>query len=953
MILKRLFNPLRRRQDNAATPPDPGTHADPGVRRQACKQSTDLSALQKTAWEDPDAGVRDYALARLRKLLTGNDPVTPPVAERMDCLRNTENPALAAHLATHADEPELRRLAIGMTLDPQVLADCALGDPIAALRLAATECLQDKTALNRVVQQIGKKDKKVLRSVRDKLKAIAEAEAAPQRLRVELEDLCARAERLGRSGVWRQDRALADHIRAQWQALGPETVPAELVTRFSGATDAFDQAYAAYAAKQESQHALSVEQAQRARECKALLEELGELEANDESETRLADISQRWTSLGGADSGLQQDFLALADKLREAIDRRHGLAQRDERLTRHIKKGEALVNRSASLSRKDLLRWREQGEKLCATQAGDSLAQAFSDLMARIDRRMDKQHRHALQKLEQLPERLALLKAELDEGVLRKATALHQSLHADLDLIGHSGLPHKDYMAAEREYKQITPRLRELQQWRKWGTDQHRQEMCAAMDALWSTDLPLEEVHDRLQVLQAEWKQLDHGGSPVNEGLWKRFHQSADQVYGRCGPYLEELAHAREANRRERENLCQQLEKFLDQADWSSMDWKRAGRAEREIRTAWGNIGPVDAKQRKSLDKRYHKAMKRLDIQLSKERARNKALKSDLIERAKQLIEEPNLVNALHEVKQLQRQWQTTVANRRKQENQMWRHFREACDQVYERRNTMQNAHNDELKTNAAIRVSLCEELENSVASSPSDADKPRDHLHKLQGRWAESMDLELARTTQARLDKRWNAGVLKLKQHIQSLRQRTEREQLNRLRDLAVLCQELEARVESAPMANADRDAWRRRFAALPTPETEDWREDITLRFETALDASTEGPVRQDWLDSLPDNVAHREYLCLQLEVFAGADSPPEASEARLAFQVSRLSGHLAEGAADNLDTAQGLVQAWYLGGPVQAVYIDRLRDRFERALSASRQVQAARADTRSQDGG
>ncbi len=952
MILKRLFNPMRRRQDNAVRPSDPGTHLDPGVRRQACKQSTDLSALQKAAWEDPDAGVRDYAAARLRKLLAGNDPMAPPVAERMDCLRSTENPGLAAHLATHADEPELRRLAIDMALDPQVLADCALGDGIAALRLAAAERLQDKTALNRVVQQIGKKDKKVLRTVRDKLKAIAEAEAAPQRLRVEAEDLCTRAERLGRSGVWKQDKALADHLRAQWQALGPDTVPAELATRFTRATDAFDQAYAAYAAKQESQHALSAEREQRTRECKALLEELGDIEANNEMEARLADISQRWASLSGPDSGLQQDFLTLADKLRATIDRRHTLAQRDERLAQHIQKGKALVNRSASLSHKDLLRWREQGEKLCVLQSGDALAQTFSELMAHIDKRMDKQHRHALQKLEQLPQRLALLKAELDDGVLRKATALHQSLHADLDLIGLSCLPHKDYAAAEREYKQITPRLRELQQWRKWGTDQHRQEMCAAMEALQLADLPLEEVHDRLQVLQAEWKKLDHGGSPVNEGLWKRFHQFADQVYTRCAPYLEELAHEREANRQERETLCQQLEEFLDQADWSGMDWKRAGRAEREIRTAWGSIGPVDSKQRKTLDKRYHIAMKRLDVQLSKERARNKAFKSDLIERATQLIEEPNLDSALREIKQLQRQWQTTIASRRKQENQMWRHFREACDQVYERRNAMQNAHHDALKANAATRISLCEELENTVATAPGDADKLQHHLHKLQGRWSESADLELERTIQARLGKRWNAGMLELGQRIQGLRQRAEREQLDRLRDLAALCRELEACVESAPMTDADQDAWRRRFAALPTPETADWREDITLRFETALDASTEGPARQAWLECLSDNVAHRANLCLQLEVYAGIDSPPEATEARLAFQVSRLSGHLAEGTADNLDNALGLAQAWYLDGPVQAMYMERLQDRFERALSASGQVHAARPDISSQDG-
>ncbi len=910
------------------------------MRRQACKQTADLAVLQKTAQEDPDAGVRDYAAARLRKLLAGTDPMAPAVAERLEYLSNTEDPILAAHLATHAHEPELRRMAISLARDPATLANCALNENIAALRLAAVERLQDKAALERVAQQIGKKDKKVLRTVRDKLKAIATLEAAPQRMRKEAQDLCERAERLGRSGIWNQDKVLSDHLQDQWQKLDTSAVPLESASRFTLAIEAFDQAYATHIAELERRQTLSEERQQRTHECKALLDELETVEADAQAESRLTDILDRWNGLHGPDSGLQKDFKTLFDKLHATIEQQHRLVQRDERLTKHLAKGESLLKRSAPLNHNDLLRWREQGDKLCALQTGDPLSQSFSALVEQIATRMDKQRRHAQQKLEKLPERLALLQQELEEGVLRKATALHQSLHSDLDLIALTGLPHKQYAAAEHDFKQLTPRLRELQKWRKWGTDQHRQEMCERMQALLQAELPLEELHDQLQAMQAEWKQLDHGGSPTNEDLWKQFHRFADQVYARCSPYLEQLAHQREANRQQREALCQQLETFLEHADWSSMDWKRAVRAEREVRTAWGSIGPVDPKQRKGLDKRYHKAMKQLDAQLSGERARNKAFKTTLIENVTRLIDEPDLDTALREVKQLQRQWQTTVACRRKQENQMWRHFREACDQVYERRNAIQHAQRAQLETHAASLASLCEELESAASTGVDNADELLHHLHKLQGRWSESAGLELNRPTQAKLSKRWDNGVNKLQQRISELRHEAEREQLDRLRDLAALCLECEAAAETAPMDETDRDDWRRRFAALPVPEKANWREDIVLRFETALDGSTEGPARQAWLDSLPDNVAHRERLCLQLEVLAGIDSPAEAAQARLAFQVSRLSGHLAEGTDDNLDNALGLELAWYIDGPVPAVKMRQLQARFERALSASVQA-------------
>ena len=100
------------------------------------------------------------------------------------------------------------------------------------------------------------------------------------------------------------------------------------------------------------------------------------------------------------------------------------------------------------------------------------------------------------------------------------------------------------------------------------------------MEELISTDISLEAMSLRLHDLQMQWKELDKGGSPVNHPLWERFHSASERVYEHCKPYLEKQAAERDANRQLREQLCRELEEFLDQVDWERMDWKN-GRARR------------------------------------------------------------------------------------------------------------------------------------------------------------------------------------------------------------------------------------------------------------------------------------------------------------------------------------------------------------------------------------
>ncbi len=194
----------------------------------------------------------------------------------------------------------------------------------------------------------------------------------------------------------------------------------------------------------------------------------------------------------------------------------------------------------------------------------------------------------------------------VEAGELKKADFIHQSLQAALDLIESSGLPKGATAALGARLRSLSQRLRDLQHWRRWGADQHREALCAAMEALREQDLPLATVAERLHALKTDWQEVERAGSPANKPLWERFHQAAAVVGERVRPLLAAQATEQDSNRGSREQVCRELEAFLSQVDWERVEWKWVMRAECEVRYAWSLIGPCEPRERRRLGRRYH-----------------------------------------------------------------------------------------------------------------------------------------------------------------------------------------------------------------------------------------------------------------------------------------------------------------------------------------------------------
>ena len=145
-------------------------HADPRIRRQALESGTaPAEAMAKAAREDEDPHVRRCAVERLddlellatlatteslhairevaghrqRELLAGPLQAGLPLDTRLENLRHAHSPELCVFLVRQAQTVEIRTAALKQVNETAVLCTVAAEDPVAAVRRAALERIED------------------------------------------------------------------------------------------------------------------------------------------------------------------------------------------------------------------------------------------------------------------------------------------------------------------------------------------------------------------------------------------------------------------------------------------------------------------------------------------------------------------------------------------------------------------------------------------------------------------------------------------------------------------------------------------------------------------------------------------------------------------------------------------------------------------------------------------
>ena len=477
--------------------------------------------------------------------------------------------------------------------------------------------------------------------------------------------------------------------------------------------------------------------------------------------------------------------------------------------------------------------------------------------------------------------------------------------------------------------------LRELRGWQRWSTRRARRELITTVERLIDADLHPSAIAEQIRIARHTWKSWDKAGDPANKPLWHRFDNACTSAYERPKRHFQAQTEARRRNFEAKQALCEQLETLYEQTDWKHPPWREVDKSLRHTRAQWRNPDPVEHKHRKRLLQRFDAISEKFEDHLQRERRRDRKRREGIIERAQQWRESSDMESALHGIKQLQRDWSPTVLATRKEEDQLWRKFRGACDDIFKQRDQQQHALKRSLSDNENALQDICRQLDDLASVTADNVIVAQQNLGRLTDQWQQITEVPAAAAK--RLGKQYRAACRRATLAIEQAQRECNRRQLEQLRDKAALCTELESALLTTVLTAGELAAINQRWQQFELLDAET-ETAIARRFDLANRAAGREPAAERTLhEGLQSNLNDKNALCLQLEILAEIDSPSEFTKDRMAFQVQRLAAAMgarqthAEPSDDVADIDQ-LIRRYWLSGAVPSAQHATLEDRFER---------------------
>lgn len=940
-------------------------HRNEQVRRKAIGElaDSDPAALRQVIETDPASDLRCLAVTQTRDsdyLVTLLTATAPPevalhtaVRERLFTLLQEERDAAAKallerlaqsgeqelieRLARSAGEANLREAASAWVAEEQTLEQIALHDPSAAVRLAALQRVQGVESLSRIHKAVRKRDKQAGRIAKQRLDALAETAQRPQRIAAEAAEIIAQLPSLGLGQRWQQDDAKLGYLQQRWQQLEEEAhslIADQQRQTYHQAVKRYQEAAASYHQRQAEQAAADAANAALTHTCEAILARLQPLAealassgaAADEAQVevlrqQLLAIRQAWEEeielpAEQIPAALQQRYdrqcQQLGEQLALQLERREAAviaAEMCQRLASQLSDG---TTRNEQRLQSALQRIRGKIGEAPKGESREALLTRFAELEQQVEQRCRQQRQRRKQLLNEIPGWLEQLEQAVEAGSSGDASTLQGKIQEGLRQFSLAGEEQERIKPLQQRLRTLQPALEQIQEWRDWAVVNERERLCVEMEQLLELVIDPPLLAEQIKELQQSWKHLDTTRAPASKALWERFKSASDRAYQPVRDFRQQQQQQRERHALERQEYIDQLSARLDAIDWSHVDWKEIQRLEREARQQWRDLGEVVHADWRRLSSAFSEQLQRLEERIAPERKRCRNRRLELIESAERLVEISEIEPAIEQARELQGEWQVTVSGNKRDENALWKRFRNAIDATFARRQEAREAHHRALEENLHAKQRLLEQCRSELASATT----PEALIQleqQVESQWSELGALPKAAS--AELEQQHKA----LRGAIAQARQEQQRQQRNaelaQLLQLAARCSELE-RIASGggQLAEEEMATWQaleQELLSLPHGEP------LVQRYQQAMAALHADPTaRQALTAQLVANAETKRQLCLHLEILTAAATPPAHQAARMALQVSRLNEAMRQGKSEPEQEYAALQRDWIFTG-------------------------------------
>ena len=268
-----------------------------------------------------------------------------------------------------------------------------------------------------------------------------------------------------------------------------------------------------------------------------------------------------------------------------------------------------------------------------------------------------------------------------------------------------------------------------------------REELTEALKELLQTD-DITKIKNRVGAIKLRFAEADREAKKaafdkfIEEGGNKDEYEGGDdaaaeayrKIYSiyreRRQKHIDEVEAAKQHNLQLKQQILDELRKLIDD---ESESLKNAYDQFNAIQDRWKAIGDVPRNELNGLWQNYHFLVEQFfnKVKINKElmlldQKKNLESKTLLCEKAEELIVEPSIAKAAKELQNLREQWREIGPVPLEQNDEIWARFRNAANQIDERRREYYEQRRDEMDKNLLAKQALIEKAHTLTAEMPT-----------------------------------------------------------------------------------------------------------------------------------------------------------------------------------------------------------------------------------------
>lgn len=288
------------------------------------------------------------------------------------------------------------------------------------------------------------------------------------------------------------------------------------------------------------------------------------------------------------------------------------------------------------------------------------------------------------------------------------------------------------------EYAKINKELRDLDLKENLKA---KTELCEKAEELTLEKSVVKAFRD-LQVLHNKWREVGPVPNEQKEDIWERFKAATSIINKKHQEFFENQKDQQVKNLEQKTALCERLEEIINNEISKPKDWEEKSNDVLKIQELWRTIGYAPKKDNSKIYQRFKNDCdlffaKKRDFYkgIKAEQKDNMQRKQELCEKAESLKNSTDWKKATDEFIAMQQQWKEIGQTSRKQSEQLWKRFREACDAFFKAKEAHFSSIDGDQNQNLQLKQELIEKVKNFEKTDDNKENLRR--LTEIQKEWA------------------------------------------------------------------------------------------------------------------------------------------------------------------------------------------------------------------------